>query len=340
MLQPANLCAMRVLVTGATGFLGVHTCRELLSRGHQVRAFGRNFDGFSVAGTQIVHGDLRDPGMVRHVCAGIDGVVHAGALSSPWGTPEDFMAVNVNGTQSVLEACTAAGVRRLVHISSPAVIFSGKDHVLERDDAPYPQRFSSHYAHSKKRAEELVLEARDRFELIVLRPKAIYGPGDRTLLPRLVSAARSRRLPQVGSGENLIDLTFVDDAVRAIVLALECPAPRSDFPVYTITSGEHVNLWRLIRRLLEALGIRPRLRVVPVRAMLILAGWLEQMAIITGREPALTRYGVELLARTQTYDISRAKSDLGFEPRCGLELGLQRTIDAMLARQSQGRLSG
>jgi 2-alkyl-3-oxoalkanoate reductase len=320
---------MRLLVTGATGFLGVHTCRELLARGHQVRALGRDFSGFPISGLEIVQGDLRDPVTVGRSCAGVDGVVHAGALSSPWGKLEEFMAVNVGGTRSLLEACAATGVRRLVHVSSPAVIFTGKDHVLERDNAAYPKRFSSHYALSKKLAEELVLEARGRFEVIVLRPKAIYGPGDRALLPRVVSAARSRRLPQIGDGENLVDLTFVDDAVRAIVLALECPVPRSDFPVYTITSGEHVNLWRLLRRLLGALGIRSDLRVIPVSTMLILAAWLERMAGITGREPALTRYGVELLARTQTYDISRAKSDLGFEPRFGLELGLERTLASM-----------
>jgi 2-alkyl-3-oxoalkanoate reductase len=285
---------MRLLVTGATGFLGAHTCRELVSRGHQVRAFGRDFSGFAIAGAEIVRGDLRDADAIRRICAGMDGVVHTGALSSPWGKLEDFMAVNVTGTRSVLEACAATGVRRLVHVSSPAVIFT-----------------------------------RDRLELVVLRPKAIYGPGDRALLPRMVSAARSRRLPQVGTGENLIDLTFIDDAVRAIVLALERPPPCSNFPVYTITSGEHVNLWRLIRRVLEALGIPSTLRLMPVGTMLMLAGWLERMAGISGREPALTRYGVELLARTQTYDISRAKSDLGFEPRCGLEFGLERTLEAL-----------
>ena len=93
--------------------------------------------------------------------------------------------------------------------------------LLERDDATYPQSFSSQYALSKKLAEELVLEAQSKLELIVLRPKAIYGPGDRALLPRIVAAARARRLPQIGDGENLIDLTFVDDAVQAITCSLE-----------------------------------------------------------------------------------------------------------------------
>jgi 2-alkyl-3-oxoalkanoate reductase len=320
---------MRVLVTGATGFLGVHTCRELLARGHQVRAFGRDFSRFLVAGIEQVQGDLRDPDSVRHACLNMEAVVHAGAFSSPWGKREAFMSVNVTGTQNVLEACLQSGVRRLVHISSPAVIFTGHDHVLERDDAPYPKTFSSHYACSKKLAEELVLGARKKLELIVLRPKAIYGPGDCALLPRIVAAARARRLPQVGDGENLIDLTFVSDVVQAIALSLERPLPASPFPVYTITSGEHLKLWQVIRVVLEALGISTRLRSVPVGTMLALAGWLEQMATVTGREPRLTRYGVELLARTQTYDISRAKSDLGFEPRTHFDHGLARTLEAL-----------
>jgi 2-alkyl-3-oxoalkanoate reductase len=320
---------VKVLVTGATGFLGVHTCRELLARGHEVRAFGRDFSDFSVAGVEQLKGDLRDVNSVRFACANnTDTVVHAGALSSPWGKLEEFTAVNVNGTRNVLEACLQSGVRRLVHISSPAVIFTGRDHLLERDDAPYPKSFSSHYALSKKLAEELVLEARTKLEVIVLRPKAIYGPGDRAFLPRIVAAARARRLPQIGDGENLMDLTFVNDAVHAIICSLECALPRTRFPVYTITSGEHLKLWVVIRRLLEALGIPSDLPVMPVPAMLGFAGLLEQVSKLTGREPHLTKYGVELLARTQTYDISRAKSDLGFEPRTGLEQGLLRTLEA------------
>jgi 2-alkyl-3-oxoalkanoate reductase len=320
---------VKVLVTGATGFLGVHTCRELLARGHAVRAFGRDFSRFPLAGIDQVQGDLRNADSVRFACTKMDAVVHAGAFSSPWGTLEDFMTVNVTGTGTVLEACFNAGVRRLVHISSPAVIFAGRDHLLERDDAPYPKKFSSHYAHSKKLAEELVLEAQSKLELIVLRPKAMYGPGDRALLPRIVAAARAGRLPQVGNGQNLLDLTFVDDAVQSIVLSLERPMPSTTFPVYTITSGEHLNLWDVIRVVLEALGISTRLRSVPVGLMLGLAAWFERVATFTGGEPRLTRYGVELLARTQTYDISRAKSDLGFEPRSHFDQGLARTLKAL-----------
>jgi 2-alkyl-3-oxoalkanoate reductase len=320
---------VRVLVTGATGFLGVHTCRELSARGHHVRAFGRDFSRFPVAGIEQTRGDLRDAIHVRSACANTDAVVHAGALSSPWGKLEDFMTVNLAGTRNVLEACLQSGVRRLVHISSPAVIFSGRDHVLEGDGAPYPKKFSSHYALSKKLAEELVLESKSKLELIVLRPKAIYGPGDTALLPRIVSAARARRLPQIGDGQNLIDLTFVDDAVRAVFRALECPMPKTNFPVYTITSGEHLKLWIVIRRLLEALGISTQIRIMPVGVMLALAGWLEHLSSLTGREPRLTRYGVELLARTQTYDISRATSDLGFMPQTQFDRGLARTLEGL-----------
>ena len=320
---------MKVLVTGATGFLGVQTCRELLARGHEVRAFGRDFSRFSGSSIEQFRGDLREANAVDFACAKMDAVVHAGALSSPWGKLEGFMAVNVGGTHNVLEACLQSGVRRLIHISSPAVIFTGRDHLLERDDAPYPKSFSSHYALSKKLAEELVLKAKSKLELIVLRPKAIYGPGDKALLPRIVAAARARRLPQIGDGENLVDLTYVDDAVLSIACALECPMPETHFPVFTITSGEHLKLWAVIRRILEALGLNSNLPIMPIAAMLRLAGWLEQLSKFTGREPRLTRYSVALLARTQTYDISRAKSDLGFEPRWGLEQGLIRTLEAL-----------
>jgi 2-alkyl-3-oxoalkanoate reductase len=337
---------MRVLVTGGTGFLGSNVCRDLAARGHQVWALGRDFSSVNLgnlnpdpaslgeaASITAINADLRDVQAIRQACVGMEAVIHCAALSSPWGRREEFLTTNLSGTQTVLEACLLAGVHRLIHISSPAVVFSGQDHSLERDDAPYPKKFSSFYALSKKLAEEFVLEAhrsnRNQLEVIVLRPKAIYGPGDRSLLPRIVAAARAGKLPQVGSGENLIDLTFIDDAVQAVAKALECPIPKTDFPVYTITSGEHVKLWAVIHRVLEGLKIDSKLRVVPVKRMLRIAGLLEAVAGVTGREPRLTRYTVELLARTQTYDISRAKSDLGFEPRVGLEAGLKRTIKAI-----------
>lgn len=316
---------MHVLITGGTGFLGRHTARLLLGRGYAVRLLGRNFSACAdliAAGAEACPADLRNPAALAAACAGVDAVVHAGAISAPWGPPADFYAVNVAGTAHLIAACRRAGVRRLVHISSPAVIFSGRDVELATEAAPYPRRFSSAYARSKKLAEDLVRAA--GLPAVILRPKAIFGPGDTALLPRIVAAARRGRLPQIGAGRNLVDLTYVENVAHAIELALTAEAAVGR--TYHITNAEHVPLWPLIRDVLARLGISARLPAVPLPAMLALAAALEAGATLTRREPLLTRYTVGVLGRTQTYDIAAARRDLGYNPPISVAEGVERTL--------------
>ncbi len=315
---------MKVLVTGATGFLGAHTVGALIAAGHEVLAMGRDPERLSGIQARTVLADLRDGAAVARACAGVDAVVHTAALSAAWGKRDDFVALNLTGTRHVLDACARHGVRRLVHISSPAVIFDGFDQINTPDDAPFPARFSSYYALTKKLAEDAVRAS--PVEAIILRPKAIYGPGDRSLLPRLVAAARAGRLPQIGDGQNAIELTYVSDAVGAILLALE--RGQAGRVPYTVTGGQAVRLWDAIRTLLTRLGVSSRLPALPLWAALPLASGMEFAAGITGREPHLTRYTVNLLARTQTYEIFRARTELGYAPQVSFEDGLERTLQA------------
>jgi nucleoside-diphosphate-sugar epimerase len=319
---------MRILITGGTGFLGGHTARLLLDQGHRVRLLGRSFAasaGLIAAGAEPFPADLRDPPALGRACAGVDAVVHAGALSAPWGREADFQAINVAGTAALIAACRRHGVRRLVHISSPAVIFDGRDVEEATEAAPYPRRLSSAYARSKRRAEELVRAS--GLPAVTLRPKAIFGPGDTALLPRVVAAARRGRLPQIGAGRNLVDLTYVENVAHAIGLALTSEAALGR--TYHITNDEHVPLWDLIRSLLGRLGLPAALRPVPIPAMLAAAAALEAAAALTRREPLLTRYTVGVLGRTQTYDIAAARRDLGYAPLVSVAAGVERTIGAL-----------
>ncbi|NTW02244.1 MAG: NAD-dependent epimerase/dehydratase family protein [Oscillochloris sp.] len=212
---------------------------------------------------------------------------------------------------------------RLVNISSPAVVFTGRDHYLTTEQAPYPPRSSSLYAYSKQLAEEVVRAAPD-LPSVILRPKAIFGPGDRSLLPRLIAAARAGRLPQIGHGRNLVDVTYVENVAHAISLALTAEAAIGH--TYHITNAEHVPLWDLIRMVLRRLGLSDRLPSIPLPAMLAAATMMEARATLTGREPLLTRYSVAILARTQTYDISAAQRDLGYSPPVCVAEGVERTL--------------
>jgi nucleoside-diphosphate-sugar epimerase len=316
---------MRILITGGTGFLGRNLARALLARSDNVTIMGRDFGAcreLIAAGVRPLHVDLRDHDGVIRACRGQDAVCHAGALSAPWGRKRDFYAVNVGGTAAVLAGCRRAGVTRLVHISSPATIFNGGDHIDTDENAPYPRRFSSHYAASKKLAEDLVRAASD-VPSIILRPKAIFGPGDTALLPRLVAAARAGRLPQIGDGRNRVDLTYVDNVVYAIILSITAPAAGR---TYFITNGEHVVLWDLIRHLLDRLGLNSNLCRIPLPAALAAASLMEARATLTGKEPLLTRYTVAVLAREQTYTIAAAQRDLGYYPIVSIAEGVRRTV--------------
>jgi nucleoside-diphosphate-sugar epimerase len=325
---------MRVLVTGATGFLGRRLAATLVEHGHQVRILVRNpgaDDASIVNGAEVWHGDLRDQEAVIAACAGMEVVQHAGALSSPWGPRSEFYTTNVGGTQAIIEGCQRYGVRRLIYVSSPSVVFDGQDQHNLTEAAPYPTTSVSVYSHTKKLGEDLVNVASGGLETVILRPKAIFGPGDRTLLPRLLVTARTSRLPVIGDGRNLVDLTYVENVVEAMRLAMTADAAVGK--TYHITNDEHPLLWRLVRRILQELKLPPPRLRISLPAALAAAGAMEQVARVTGREPTLTRYSALILARTQTYNIAAAKRELGYRPPVSLEEGIERTLSALRLEQ-------
>jgi nucleoside-diphosphate-sugar epimerase len=307
---------MRILVTGGTGFVGRRLAEALLASGHAVRVLGRNEAAcrdLAAAGAEVVRGDLRDAAAVTAACHGCAAVYHVGALSAPWGRSADFHAVN--------------GVARLVYVSSPSVTFDGRDQVNATEAVPYPARFLSVYSLTKKLGEDLVNAAHSGgLATVIVRPKAVFGPGDTTLLPRLVAAARRGRLPQIGDGHNRVDLTYVDNVVHALALCLDCPAAVGK--TYTITNGESVRLWEVVATVLRRLGVAARLRPLPLGLVSALAAGLELRARLLGGEPVLTRYTVAILGRTQTYDITAARRDLGYEPPVPVAEGIERTLAA------------
>ncbi len=323
---------MKILITGATGFLGNAVSTQLLERGHTLTLMGRDFSrvrNLLYMGATPLRLDLRDRDRVQAACEGMEMVCHLGALSSRWGSRRDFWGINVEGTRNVLEGCLQHRVKRLIYISTPGVTFDGSDHFDVNEDAPYASQFVSVYSETKKVAEEMVLGARALLEVGVLRLKSLYGPGDRALLPRLLEAARSGRLAQVGNGQNRLDFTYIDDAALAVATVLEHAAPFPVRPIWHVTGGEHVRVWDVIYRILEHQGIPRNLPKIPLEVALLTATALEQLARVTGKEPALNRYITLLLARNQTYNIGKARRELGYAPQVSLEEGLRRTLNSL-----------
>jgi nucleoside-diphosphate-sugar epimerase len=319
---------LRALVTGGTGFVGGALARRLHAEGARVTAVGRSRAAGATLerdGIAFVAADLADAEAVGNACRGQDVVFHSGALAAPWGRYADFYAANVTGTENVVRGCQAYGVRRLVHVSTPSVYFADEPRRDVAEGDPLPDKCLSAYAATKLLAEQVVAQAHAAgLPVISIRPRAIIGRGDTTLLPRLIRPLRTGLLPVIGDGENLADLTCVENVVDALLLC----AQTSDLYLgrtYNITNGEPRKLWEVVRTLCALLGFpAPRWRVSR-RAALALAGVIEAAyaALLPRREPPLTRLAVRGLALDATLDIRAARRDLGYAPRVTLDDGLR-----------------
>jgi nucleoside-diphosphate-sugar epimerase len=318
---------MRVLVTGATGFIGGHLVTALRARHDTVVAMGRDWArlrALAAIGATPLQTTLTDRASMSRAWEGAEAVFHVGARSAPWGDYDGFHAANVIGTRNVIEQCIEQRVPRLVHVSSPSVTFHNRDQFEIDESTPYPRRFLSPYSLTKKLAEDLVNQARDKLEVVIIRPKAVFGPGDRSLLPRIVSAAMAGRLRQVGDGRNLVDLTYVDNVVRALLLAAHRSVAAGR--TYYVTNGEHVPLWPLIRTVISAHGCSADLPPASFRLAYAAASFMELWAWRTGIEPPMTRYAVAALGRSQTYNIDAARRELGYVPGPSVADGLRTTL--------------
>ena len=328
---------MKVLVTGGGGFLGRRIVELLLERGHAVRFLARGrYPEVEALGAEGVQADLQEPAAVRAACAGMDAVVHAASLAGFWGPIATYRGINVDGTQNVIDACLAAGVRQLVYTSTPSVI--GYAHEVEGlGEAPYPQRWESPYGATKAEAEQRVLAANGAsgphgaLATVALRPHLIIGPRDNHLLPTVVARARQGRLMIVGDGKNRVDLTYVDNAAYAHLDALGAltgPDAPCAGKAYFISNDEPVVLWDWVNEVLPQLGVPALTRRIGFGAAQRLGGVLEWVHLTFGLrgEPRMTPFLAAALARSHWYDMGPAKRDLGYSVRVGMDEATRATV--------------
>ncbi|HHO49746.1 MAG TPA: NAD-dependent epimerase/dehydratase family protein [Deltaproteobacteria bacterium] len=327
-----------VLVTGGGGFLGRRVVELLLQQGHQVRFLARSrYPEVEALGAEGRIVDLCDATAVEAACEGIEIVHHVASKAGYWGERAEFEAINVEGTQHVIEACRAQGIRSLIYTSTPSVI--GYEHDAEGiESAPYPGQWESLYGETKARAEQAVLEANGAaiggggaLATVSLRPHLIIGPRDNNLLPRVIQRARDGKLAIVGDGGNLVDLTYVDNAAWAHLdaqAALTGPDAACAGKAYFISNDEPVRLWDWLNDLLPRVGA-PRVdRKVPLKAASAMGGALEWTwrTLRMRGEPRMTRFLAAALARSHWYSMEPAKRELGYKVRISLEEGTRRTV--------------
>ena len=326
--------AVDALVTGAGGFLGQYIVERLLSRGDRVRALGRRqYPELKAQGVEFVHADLCDRDSVVDACRSVDVVYHVAGIAGLGGRWQDFYRINTLGTRWVIEGCRRHGVGRLVYTSSPSVIFDGNDQCDVDESAPYPRRWLCHYARSKALAEQEVLAANGGNGLLtcVLRPHLIWGPRDRSLIPRLLHRARCGRLIRVGDGTNQIDTTYVENAADAHIQAADALSPGSAAAgkAYFISQGEPVNCWDWINKQLAMAGLPPVRRAVSFATAWILGIFFEAVYRVLGwpGDPPMTRFLAAQMARSHWFCISRAKADFGYSPAISTAEGVRRMAE-------------
>jgi nucleoside-diphosphate-sugar epimerase len=321
------------LVTGATGLLGSHIVEQLRRGGQPVRALvrpGSDTAWLAAQGVELARGDITDPGSLRAACASVQVVYHAAAKVGDWGPWAEFERVTIDGTRNVLAAAAAAGVRRLVHVSSISVYgYYTRAQVI---DESFPIGYGlyrwAYYSRSKIAAEELAraAHARGQLAVTVIRPAWLYGPRDRVTVPRLYAMVRSGRAKILGRGDNPLNVVYAGNVAEAAVLAAGRPDAAgevfncsNDGP---ITQQQYFDLWA------RACAAPPVTRRVPYRAAYAAGFLLECWGHLrrAPRPPFVTRYAVWLMGRRSYFSTDKARRLLGWRPTVTYQEGVPLTV--------------
>ncbi|MGH9309888.1 MAG: NAD-dependent epimerase/dehydratase family protein [Vicinamibacterales bacterium] len=317
---------MKVLVTGATGFTGGHLARTLVRRGFDVAALVRDEARavpLSEAGITLKVGDLRDRPALARAAAGRDVVYHIAAIYRQAGLRDaEYRAVNAAAVASVIEAAASAGVRRVVHCSTVGV-HGDVDEPPANEDAPLKP--GDIYQVTKLEGEAVAREAAERtgIELVIARPTGIYGPGDRRLLKLFRGVAR-RRFVILGSGRIFYHLTYIDDLVEGFRLCGEVTFAAGR--TYILAGGEVTTLNELTSLIAEAAGVGPPRLHLPVWPFWLAGAACEAVCAPLGIEPPLYRRRVDFFTKSRAFDITRARTELGYAPAVSLRDGIARTL--------------
>ena len=321
---------MKILLTGATGGLGFRTLERLIKNPkiEKIIATGRVIRPTHFVENPKINyilGDLEDADFVSKLVEQVDYIVHTAALSSPWGKYAEFEKANVFTMNNLINAAKKHHIKRFIYVSTPSLYFNGKDRFDVKESDSLPKKFVNAYSKTKHEAE-LALE-KSGIPYVTLRPRALIGRGDTIIMPRLIRAFEEGKLKIIGDGKNIVDLTSLANVADSIELSLFVGDEGLN-QIYNITNGEPVKLWETIEKVLSMLGHEMNKKKVPYSVVKLLSQIMELKAKLTNyNEPTLTTYGVGILAKSFTMDISKAKSLLGYSPKVSTDEAIDEFVN-------------
>jgi nucleoside-diphosphate-sugar epimerase len=318
---------MKVLITGATGFLGGHLAEALVKEGKRVRALVRDeakANRLKGLGVELSCGDLREPASLVSAAKGIELIYHCAGMVDEWGEKESFYEANVEGTRNLLEAALKNGCK-VVHTSSLTVLALHKSPKPINETFPYSRKVLDLYTETKRKGEMIALEYAQLkgLPVTIVRPGLIWGPRDTKTLPRLVSHLKNKRLFLIDGGKNHLTLSYCSNVVDGLILAGKSGKSGR---VYHITDGEKITAKEYFSALARLFQLPPPKVPVPFSLALLVVFLMGIQARLTRREdpPLFTLYGLYLLTHDLEVNLSRARTELGYQPKITFKEGIKR----------------
>lgn len=321
----------RCFITGATGFIGSHVAEGCAARGWPVVALARPGSDTSLlerVGATIRRGDLADAGAVRDALDGADVVIHCAAKVGDREPAEAYRAVNVEALRGLLEACRSRPLHRFVHMSSLGV-YEARHHYGTDESEPLPERHVDGYTQTKVEAEHLVETYHGVHTLptVVLRPGFVYGPRDKTVLPKLIRRLTTGKVHYLGGDRRALNTIYIGNLVEAVFLAVE--NPRAVGQVYNLTDGEFVSKRRFIEAVADGLALKKSKQILP-RWLAAGIVWLLRQQIRRaarrGTKPIITQAQFKFLLLNLDFSIEKARQELGYSPRYHFDEAIRSTM--------------
>ena len=324
---------MKVLVTGAAGFLGGHLADMLLERGDEVRAMVRPLEDTNrlrnLPGVELVHGDLTDAASLKRAVQGVQRVYNVAAKTGPWGVEDDYRATNVQGLADLVHASLDAGVSRIVHTSS-ITVYGHHLHGIVTEDDPFHAE-DNPYSRTKIAGEKLLanLVKDSGAPIVIVRPGWIYGPRDSASFARFVALVESSKAFLVGSGKNTVPVVYVRDVAQGLIKAGDA-GDSVIGQAYTIADDRRVTQVHYLNTIADCLQAPHVSRRLPYTPLYIAARTAERIWQAMGRRnaapPPVTTYGITLLGRDQMFSTGRARNELGYQPEYDIARGIAEGV--------------